>query len=134
MNEKNRRRRLDLVKSVTAKQKTSRGNLYVTAGFMNGIPFEVFVTQGKSGSQEKGYAEALGVLISNMLQMRTEKDDVKEVCRIVIKSLKGIAAEEIIFDHGREIKSVPDAIAQVLEEIWKDFINQETNNESSNVK
>ena len=127
-----KRNRPTHVESVTFKQKTSRGNLYVTAGFTDGLPFEVFITQGKSGSQEKGYAEALGVLISNMLQMRIEEDDIRDVCKVVVKSLKNIAAEEIIYDQGRKIKSVLDAIAQVLEEIWKDFINQETNNNEQN--
>ncbi len=83
--------------------------MYLTANFDSTSIREVFINLGKTGSEEKSYAEAIGRLISKYLQ---QGGDVREV----IDSLKGIRANSSIgWDHGMKIYSVPDAIAKSIE-------------------
>jgi len=61
----------------TVKIKLTTGNLYTTVNFDDkGKVIEVFLNLGKSGSEEKAFAEAIGRLISLYLQ---RGGDVKEV-------------------------------------------------------
>ncbi|MBC7362192.1 MAG: adenosylcobalamin-dependent ribonucleoside-diphosphate reductase [Candidatus Aminicenantes bacterium] len=94
--------------SVTDKIKTGLGNLYVTITFLDGKPFEVFTSIGKSGYSTMADAEAIGRLIS--LALRSGVDP-KEV----ILQLKGIGGSEPIFTEGGLVQSIPDAVAKVLE-------------------
>ncbi|MGB9837150.1 MAG: adenosylcobalamin-dependent ribonucleoside-diphosphate reductase [Candidatus Saccharicenans sp.] len=94
--------------SITDKIKTGLGNLYVTITFLDGKPFEVFASIGKSGYSTMADAEALGRLIS--LALRSGVDP-KEV----ILQLKGIGGSEPVFTEGGLVQSIPDAIAKVLE-------------------
>ncbi|MDY0232204.1 MAG: adenosylcobalamin-dependent ribonucleoside-diphosphate reductase [Candidatus Saccharicenans sp.] len=94
--------------SITDKIKTGLGNLYVTITFLNGRPFEVFTSIGKSGYSTMADAEAIGRLIS--LALRTGVDP-KEV----ILQLKGIGGSEPIFTEGGLVQSIPDAVAKILE-------------------
>ncbi len=83
--------------------------MYLTANFDSTSIREVFINLGKTGSEEKSYAEAIGRLISKYLQ---QGGDVREV----IESMKGIKSNSSIgWDHGMKIYSVPDAIAKSLE-------------------
>jgi ribonucleoside-diphosphate reductase alpha chain len=94
--------------SITDKIKTGLGNLYVTITFLDGKPFEVFASIGKSGYSTMADAEAIGRLIS--LALRSGVDP-KEV----ILQLKGIGGSEPVFTEGGLVQSIPDAIAKVLE-------------------
>lgn len=94
--------------SITDKIKTGLGNLYVTITFLDGKPFEVFASIGKSGYSTMADAEAIGRLIS--LALRSGVDP-KEV----ILQLKGIGGSEPVFSEGGLVQSIPDAIAKVLE-------------------
>ena len=91
----------------TEKVKTSRGTLYVTVNTINGEPVEVFANIGKSGGDISALSEAIGRLISIALQNGVE-------VRSIINTLISITGAQPIWDKGRLIKSVPDAIAQVL--------------------
>jgi ribonucleoside-diphosphate reductase alpha chain len=93
----------------TIKIKTQQGPLYVTANFDNNKMREIFITLGKTGSEEKSYTEAIGRLISKYLQAG---GDVKEA----IDSMKGIKSNSSIsYDNGIKIYSIPDSIAKALE-------------------
>jgi len=94
--------------SITDKIKTGLGNLYVTISFLDGKPFEVFASIGKSGYSTMADAEALGRLISLSLRSGVEPKE-------VILQLKGIGGSEPVFTEGGLIQSIPDAIAKVLE-------------------
>jgi ribonucleoside-diphosphate reductase alpha chain len=96
------------LQSTTDKIKTGFGNLYVTIGYHNQKPFEVFASIGKSGYSTMADAEALGRLISLALRSGVEAEE-------VIQQLKGIGGSEPIFTEGGLIQSIPDAIAKVLE-------------------
>jgi ribonucleoside-diphosphate reductase alpha chain len=100
-----------LMTGQTIKMKLPQGSLYVTANKNGGdIIRETFVTLGKSGGDEKADAEALGRLISLYLQ---HGGNVQEV----IHTLKGIQGRDVSWDNGKQLLSVPDAVAKALEEI-----------------
>jgi len=94
--------------SITDKIKTGLGNLYVTITFLDGKPFEVFASIGKSGYSTMADAEAIGRLISLALRSGVEPKE-------VILQLKGIGGSEPVFTEGGLVQSIPDAIAKVLE-------------------
>ena len=91
----------------TEKVKTSRGTLYVTVNTMNGKPIEVFANIGKSGGDISALSEAIGRLISIALQNGVH-------VKSIINTLISITGAQPIWNNGRLIKSVPDAIAQIL--------------------
>ncbi len=84
------------------------GALYTTINSDETGPKEIFVTMGKSGSDDKSYTEAIGRLLSLYLQ---HGGRVKEA----IKSLKGIQGRTATWDHGVQLLSVPDAVGKALE-------------------
>ena len=94
--------------SITDKIKTGFGNLYVTITFLEGKPFEVFASIGKSGYSTMADAEALGRLVS--LALRSGVDP-----REVIFQLKGIGGADPVFTEGGLVQSIPDAMAKILE-------------------
>jgi ribonucleoside-diphosphate reductase alpha chain len=92
----------------TTKIRTGLGDLYVTVTEMDGLPFEVFATIGKSGRSTTAKTEAIGRLISLAFRsgIKVEK---------VVEQLKGIGGEHPVFQKGGIVRSIPDAISQVLE-------------------
>lgn len=98
-----------LMAGQTIKLNLPTGALYVTANFDNGTAREVFVTLGKTGSEERSYCDAIGRLISKYLQIG---GDIKEA----ITTIKGIKANSsIVWDRGVKLYSIPDAVAKALE-------------------
>ncbi len=91
----------------TEKVKTSRGTLYVTVNTVEGKPIEVFANIGKSGGDISALSEAIGRLISIALQNGVH-------VKSIINTLISITGAQPIWNNGRLIKSVPDAIAQIL--------------------
>ena len=75
---------------------------------MNGRPFEVFATIGKSGRSTAAKAEAVGRLVSLALRSGVKVGD-------IVKQLSGIGGEYPVFQSGGLVLSIPDAIARVLE-------------------
>lgn len=108
MKPKSRPNRLN---GITAKMKTGYGTLYLTINELNGSPFEVFAVIGKPGTSVAAKTEAISRLIS--LALRSDVD-VKDI----IKQLKGIEGENSIWVDGSHVKSIPDAIAQILESTY----------------
>jgi len=111
-----------LLHGFTEKIKTSRGSLYVTVNTVDGKPIEVFANIGKSGGDVSALSEAIGRLISIALQNGV---DVKNI----INTLINITGAQPIWSDGKLIKSVPDAIAQVLKEHF-----QQVNNNGASAK
>ncbi|MDR3074135.1 MAG: vitamin B12-dependent ribonucleotide reductase [Deltaproteobacteria bacterium] len=104
------RARPDIVYGFTQKVSTGHGLMYVTINEVDGKPFEIFATIGKSGRSTTAKAEAIGRLIS--LAMRSGLE-VKEI----VKQIKGIGGEMPVFNTARkgQVVSIPDGIAWVLE-------------------
>jgi ribonucleoside-diphosphate reductase alpha chain len=100
--------RPEVLEGFTSKILTGLGNLYVTVTEMNGQPFEIFATIGKSGRSTTAKTEAIGRLVSLALRsgVKVEK---------IVDQLKGIGGEHPIFQKDGLVLSIPDAISRVLE-------------------
>jgi ribonucleoside-diphosphate reductase alpha chain len=90
------------------------GYVHVNQG-ASGEPFEIFLNVGKAGSDVQADAEALGRLISLILRMPsplTPRERVEEV----VKQLDRIGGRRDAGLGSSRVRSIPDAIAQVLAE------------------
>lgn len=102
--------RPDLIYGFTQKVRTGHGVMYVTINEINGKPFEIFATIGKSGRSVTAKAEAIGRLISLALRSGIKVRD-------IVRQVKGIGGEMPVFQSGKQgqVQSIPDAISWVLE-------------------
>jgi len=90
------------------------GYVHVNQG-PSGEPFEVFLNVGKAGSDVQADAEALGRLISLVLRMPSPLSPRERVGEIV-KQLDRIGGRRDAGLGPTRVRSIPDAIAQVLAE------------------
>lgn len=102
------RQRPDIVEGFTQKVKTGLGVLYLTVNEVDGQPFEIFTTIGKSGRSITAKAEAIGRLVSLCFRSGVPVRD-------VVQQLKGIGGEHPVFQKKGILLSIPDAISWVLE-------------------
>jgi ribonucleoside-diphosphate reductase alpha chain len=100
--------RPETLEGFTTRVKTGLGRLYVTVTELNGKPFEVFATIGKSGRSTTAKTEAIGRLVSLALRSGVQAQE-------IVDQLKGIGGEHPIFQNGGLVLSIPDAIGHVLE-------------------
>ena len=105
--------RPDVMYGFTQRVQTGLGTLYLTVNEMNGKPFEVFATIGKSGHSVTAKAEAIGRLVSLALRSGI---DVKDITA----QLRGIGGEHPVFRRKGLLLSIPDAVAWVLESHYMD--------------
>lgn len=102
------RERPEVVYGFTQKVKTGLGDLYLTVNEVDGQPFEVFATIGRSGRSITAKSEAIGRLVSLILRSGIS-------VREVVHQLKGIGGEHPVFQKKGLLLSIPDAVARVLE-------------------
>lgn len=102
------RKRPDVMQGSTYKVHTAYGNLYVTINEDAFGPFEVFSQLGKAGGFFGAQTEAICRMISLALRSGISIND-------VVEQLKGIRGPDPVFHNGERILSLPDAIANVLE-------------------
>lgn len=102
------RKRPDVMHGSTYKVATAYGNLYVTINEDNFGPFEVFSQLGKAGGFFGAQTEAICRMISLALRSGISINE-------VIEQLKGIRGPDPVFHNGERILSLPDAVANVLE-------------------
>jgi len=104
------------LRGVTFRVDTPLGTGYVHVNQnTSGEPFEVFLNVGKAGSDVQADAEALGRLISLILRMPsplTPRERVEEI----VKQLDRIGGRRDAGMGPGRVRSIPDAIAQVLAE------------------
>jgi ribonucleoside-diphosphate reductase alpha chain len=115
-----RPRKLD---GATYRVESPLGTCFITVNHdPQGEPMEVFTTVGKAGSDIAAVAEAMGRLVSLILRLpspRTPRQRVEDV----VGQLGGIGgARQSGFGRHR-IRSLPDAIAQVLAEYLGDEVS-----------
>jgi ribonucleoside-diphosphate reductase alpha chain len=95
---------------------TPLGKTFVTVNENGGHqPFEVFVNTAKAGSETAAVSEAIGRLISYILRMVspiTPRDRLKEVWR----QLSGIGGGRPLGFGPNRVRSLPDGVAQAIEE------------------
>ncbi len=105
----NRMPRPAVLESKTVQVATGRGKIYITLSFTSdGHLFEVFTNHGKAGGNDSAMAEALSRMISLSLRSGVSPNHVADQLRYIV--------DNPIVAGGQHIYSVPDAIAQVLEE------------------
>ena len=100
--------RPETLEGFTTKMVTGMGNLYVTVTEMNGKPFEVFATIGKSGRSTTAKTEAIGRLVSLAFRSGVSVET-------VVEQLRGIGGEHPVFQKDGLVLSIPDAISRILE-------------------
>lgn len=89
---------------------TPFGKMYFTVNeIAPGVPVEVFTTIGKAGSDISADAEAIGRLISLVLQLGGHVS-------LITKTLRGIGGSSTVGFGPNRVSSMPDAIAKFLEE------------------
>ncbi len=94
----------------TYKIKTGYGNLYITVNDgTDGQPYEIFATIGKSGGFFQEQSEAICRMVSLSLRAGISP-------REVIDQLKGIRGPMPVMTEKGTVLSLPDAVAQVLED------------------
>jgi ribonucleoside-diphosphate reductase alpha chain len=79
----------------------------------NRAPFEVFANVGKAGSDTAAVAEAIGRLISLVLRMPSPLTSQERLVE-VIDQLAGIGGQRPMGFGPNRVRSLPDAVAQVL--------------------
>jgi len=100
----------------THKIETPLGTAYVTVNMTaDGQPLEAFVNIGRAGSDVTAVAEALGRLISLVLRTPSPLTQEEKVEQIV-HQLAGIGGSRSLGFGANRVLSLPDALAQVLNE------------------
>jgi ribonucleoside-diphosphate reductase alpha chain len=110
------RPRPKLARGMTIKKDSPLGSLYVTINDdEEGEPLEVFVTAGKAGSDVTSMADALGRLASLVLRVASPVTP-HERLQEIVNQLKGIGGARSTGFGPNRVRSLPDAVAQALEE------------------
>ncbi len=102
---------------------TPLGKAFVTIN-ENGSdqPFEVFINTSKAGSDTAAVSEAIGRLISYVLRLASPVAPVKRLHEVV-RQLSGIGGGRSLGFGPNRVRSLPDGVAQVLNnylETWKE--------------
>jgi ribonucleoside-diphosphate reductase alpha chain len=104
------------LRGVTYRVDTPLGTGYVHVNqSVSGDPFEIFLNVGKAGSDVQADAEALGRLVSLILRMPSPFSPRERVAEVV-KQLDRIGGRRDAGLGPSRVRSIPDAIAQVLAE------------------
>jgi ribonucleoside-diphosphate reductase alpha chain len=106
--------RARVLHGVTYQATTPLGTAYITIN-ENGDaqPFEVFTNVGKAGSDTAAVAEALGRLVSLILRLPSPLSPLNRMAKVA-DQLSGIGGGRPMGFGPRRVRSLPDAIAQVL--------------------
>jgi len=100
--------RPSILPSECTKVETGCGSIYITVGFYEGNPFEVFITRGHTGTCVYSMNEALGRSISIGLQHGVPLEN-------YVKTLRGIQCEKPLdFPKDKRCTSCADGLAKVL--------------------
>ncbi|RME81031.1 MAG: adenosylcobalamin-dependent ribonucleoside-diphosphate reductase [Caldilineae bacterium] len=111
-----RRRRPGHLAGITYRRPTPLGTAYITVNHTDdGEPFEVFLNVGKAGSDVAAVSEALGRLMSYILRMPSPLSPTERLQQITYQ-LGGIGGGRPLGFGASRVRSLPDALAQVLSE------------------
>ena len=99
---------------VTYKSDSPSGKTYITINQNEkDEPFEVFINNGKSGSDLMALADAIGRMISFVLRIYSPVPP-RERVREIVSELAGIGGSRSIGFGENRVRSLPDAISKVL--------------------
>lgn len=108
----------------THKIATPVGTAYVTVNMdERGEPLEAFVNIGSSGSDITAFAEAIGRLISLVLRTPSPLTQREKIGQIV-DQLGGIGGSRSLGFGAQRVLSLPDGLAQVLDEYTEKLTDQ----------
>lgn len=102
----------------TYRVQTPLGTTYVTVnenGEGAGQPFEVFMHTAKAGSDTAAVSEAMGRLISYVLRLSSPVSP-RARLREIVRQMSGIGGVRSIGFGPSRVSSLPDGLAQVLQE------------------
>lgn len=102
-----------LVEGVTYQADSPIGKTYITINHNEGRPFEVFINNGKSGSDVAAMADALGRMISVMLRLQSPVP-ARERLRKIVSELTGLGGSKSVGFGENRVRSLPDAVAKIL--------------------
>lgn len=112
-----------MLTGTTYKAESPIGKMYVTVNQdENNQPFEVFVNNGKAGSDVMAMADALGRMISFVLRIHSTVPQ-RERMREVISELAGIGGARSVGFGENRVRSLPDAVAKVLAKHYNFKVN-----------
>jgi ribonucleoside-diphosphate reductase alpha chain len=101
---------------------TPLGKAFVTVNENSGTqPFEVFINTAKAGSDTAAVSEAIGRMISYVLRISSPVEPAERMQEI-IRQLAGIGGGRSLGFGQKRVRSLPDGVAQVLNE----YITQRT--------
>ncbi len=101
---------------ITYRMPTPLGTLFATVTRNGGgQPFEVFMQVGKAGTDTAAVTEALGRLISLVLRLPSPLSPAERL-QEVVDQLAGIGGGRQLGFGPNRVRSLPDAVAQVLAE------------------
>ncbi len=121
-----RRPRPSLLTGLTYRRETPLGTAYITINQSEERePFEVFMNVGKAGSDVAAVSEALGRLISYVLRMPSYLSPTERLQQVIYQ-LAGIGGGRPLGFGPQRVRSLPDAIAQVLDEYLNESITVTT--------
>lgn len=101
---------------ITYRMPTPLGTMFTTVTRNGGgQPFEVFLQVGKAGSDTAAVTEALGRLISLILRLPCPLSPAERL-QEVVDQLSGIGGGRQLGFGRHRVRSLPDAVAQVLAE------------------
>ncbi len=110
-----RRPRPQRLMGLTYRRETPLGTAYITINQTEERePFEVFLNVGKAGSDVAAVSEALGRLISYILRMPSYLSPTERLQQVIYQ-LAGIGGGRPLGFGPQRVRSLPDAIAQVLD-------------------
>ena len=107
--------RPEIMHGITYRKPTPLGTAFITinASVEDNEPFEVFMNVGKAGSDTAAVSEAIGRLISLILRLPSPVSQTRRL-QFVVDQLFGIGGGRPVGFGNKRIKSLPDAVAQVL--------------------
>ena len=108
------RPRPTVLQGKTYRRPTPVGTAWITVNSdEQGEPFEVFLNVGKAGSDVAADSEAIGRLISLILRLPSPMSPTERL-REIVHQLSGIGGGRAMGFGPERVRSLPDAIAQVL--------------------
>ncbi len=103
-----------MLTGVTYKSDSPSGKMYITINQNEkDEPFEIFINNGKSGSDLMALADALGRMISFVLRIHSPVP-ARQRIREIVSELAGIGGARSIGFGENRVRSLPDAISKVL--------------------
>lgn len=100
--------RPETLPSLTYREDTPDGTLWVTIDELNGMPYEIHIRVGKAGLSLRAWCDAVANLINRMLKSGIGLSH-------AVMALSGLSSDKIrTLPNGAVIRSTPEGIAYVL--------------------